>query len=138
MSEGDDVDHNIFKAKYFLIESEYGSEDYHLAYKTLMLLLKKEADDGWKYLQQYFTNKQECAYISLIDRLIYIDEDDPEIGDSAEVVAKFLMADSQLLEYCKAQLEIDNECEFRVKRNIKIGCKLDRLRDAIHLTEKRI
>ena len=133
MGKGDDVDYNIFKIKEFLIESEFGSEDYHLAYKTLMTLLKEEVDQIWEQFKKYYTNKQELAFLTVIDRLIYVDEDDPDMGESAEVVAKFLKADSQLLEYCKWQIDVENSYEFKVQRRIQIPCKLELLREAVRL-----
>jgi len=133
MGQGDDIDYNIFKVKEFLIEAEFGSDDYHLAYKTLMKLLKEEADACWESYCQFYTNKQELAFLTLIDRLIYVDEDDPEIGEPADVVAKFLKADDQLLEYCKYQIDVANSYEYKVKRKLSIPCKLDCLRKAVRL-----
>lgn len=133
MGHGDDIDYNIFKVKDFLIEAELGSDDYHLAYKTLMKLLKGQVDECWENYSQHYTNKQELVFLTLIDRLIYVDEDDQEMGESAEVVAKFLKADSQLLEYCKFQIDVTNSYEYKVKRKLSISCKLELLTEAVRL-----
>jgi hypothetical protein len=138
MGHIDDVNDNIHSVKDFFIKAELGSDDYNLAYKTLVKLVMELADDSWVDMKPYFHNKQELVYFTILDLLIYVDEDEPEIGESPEVVAKFLMADRELLEYCKSQVVDDDMHLRKVLRRISIPSKVDCLREAVRLATAQI
>lgn len=131
MSNVEQRENEILHVISFLTESEYGTEDYYLSYKTLIKLLNVKIDECWERVSNEFINKQEYLYFDILDRLIDINDDDEEFSHKPEVVAKIIKADGDFIEYCKQQIDVENSCEF-ISKN-KIQCKLTLIRKAIEL-----
>ena len=131
MSNVEKRENEILHVITFLTGSEYGTEDYNLSYKTLIKLLNENIEECWETFCNEFTNKQECLYFDILDRLIDINHDDEEFSHKPEIVAKIIRADGDFIEYCKQQIDIENCCEF-VSKN-KIQYKLTLIRKAIEL-----
>lgn len=107
----------------FLKESEYGSDDYYLGYKSLVKLLKEEADMRWEYASNDLTNKQEFLYLIILDMLINPNDGNSLDSESPEIISKIIKADNKFIEYCKAVCGVSNNYPFEVK--FKIKDKLD-------------
>jgi hypothetical protein len=113
----------------FLKKSEYGSDDYYLGYKSLVKLLKEQADMRWEYASNDLTNKQEFLYLIILEMLINPDNANGLDSESPELISKIIKADNEFIEYCKAACGIENTYPFEVK--FKIKDKLDIVRKAL-------
>jgi hypothetical protein len=131
MSDSDIRENDISTVLGFLLESEYGTDDYHLGSKTIVKLLAENIEKYWSVLSDKFSTKQEALYFDIIDRLINTNHEDEEFCVKPAVVAKIIKADSDLVEYCKAQIGVKNNCKIKIK--CKFRHKLDFIRKTIEL-----
>lgn len=131
MSDSDIRENDISVVLNFLLESEYGTDDYHLGSKTIVKLLAENIEKYWSVLSDKFCTKQEALYFDIIDRLINTNHEDEEFSAKPAVLAKIIKADSDLVEYCKAQIGVKNNCKIEIK--CKFRHKLVLIRKAIEL-----
>ena len=131
MDSQEEDENTIAKVLDFLKQSEYGTDDYNLAYKTLIKLEKKRVDIFWDGARKEFNDKQELLYLEIIDTLIGVSNEDEEFSEKPEIVAKIIKADNFLIEYCKAQIGAENNYPNKIK--YQINFKVNLLKEAIKL-----
>ena len=131
MDSQEEDENTIAKVLDFLKQSEYGTDDYNLAYKTLIKLEKKRVDIFWDGARKDFNDKQELLYLDIIDALIDVSNENDEFCEKPEIVAKIIKADNLLIEYCKAQIGAENNYPNKIKYQIKF--KISLLEEAIKL-----
>jgi hypothetical protein len=133
MSEIDKSNEAVSIAINSLKTSEYGSDEYHMAYKVLISLLIDQIDLSWEFLKNDFFSKKELLFFDIIDRLVDLNHDDIEYSETPEIIAKVIMADSELVEYCKAVVGVKNTYPFEIK--FQIQHKLNLIHKAIVLCQ---
>ena len=131
MSNYDDHEDTISTVLSVLKNSDYGSEDYNMSYRTLVKLEKKSIDLSWDRLKSEFADKEEVLYVTILDRLIDINNEEEDFSEEAEIVAKIIKADNDFVEFCKAQIGMTNYYPKKIK--FKITNKLNLLSKIISL-----
>ena len=133
MSKKDKAIHAVSTVIASLKDSEYGTDEYHLAYKALVGLLISQIDISWGSFKNDFTNKQELLFFDIIDCLVDVNHDDAQFSETPEVISKIIRADSEFIEYCKAIVGVENSYPFEIKFEIKH--KLNLIREAVSLCQ---
>ena len=101
------------------------------AYRTFRELTQQHQQRHWQFIKGSFENFEECYFYNVLDRVIDISND--ECRDTAAVdLAKFLLADEALTEYCKSHIEYDGVPAL-LKYKAKIRFKNDVIAAALLL-----
>lgn len=131
MISSDEKENNISRVLDFLMESEYGTDDYNLGCKTIFKLLEEDIEEKWNWLEENFGSKKEAFYHNIIDRLIDVNNDYIDVSIKPYIIANIIKYDAGLVDYCKAQIHLENNSEIEIINRIRH--KLDFLRKVVKL-----
>lgn len=132
MSYEDTVEDVISNSIYAVLSASTPAETAS-AYKKFKVLSQKQQQRHWRFIKESFKDFDECYFYNVLDRVIGINDDECR-GTDAVDLAKFLLADSALTEYCKSHIEYDGVPAL-LKYKAKIMYKNDLIAEAILLAQ---
>lgn len=102
------------------------------AYRKFKELTQQHQQRHWQFIKGSFENFEDCYFYNVLDRVIGINDEECR-GIAAVDLAKFLLADEALTEYCKSHIEYDGVPAL-LKYKAKISFKNHLIAEALLLT----